>query len=166
MGTTTVPPRDWELNPDSKIPRKVQSVPLISATSAILSFLAIKLYWLWWSYLPQPRTPYEATTLYFAGPALLFWVSFCLSFMWFGMNAAGESEFKNPLPLLRSYAWAVLGIPAGSVLFNEALTTPRGFITKTCYLIAGSALLTETVVLVHLIQARKPAAGNFATGRS
>ncbi len=163
LGTTTVPPRDWDFNPDSKLPNKAQSVFVVSATSAVLSFVAVQFYWFAWSHMPPARTPFEANLLYLVGPALLFLISYSLSFLWFGLTARGDSEVKNPTARLVSCAWAVLGIPAGSVLFNEALTTPRGFITKVCYLIAGSALLAESVVLVRLVQTGKSANRRLAT---
>ncbi len=162
MGTTTVPPHSWELNPDANLPQKTQSVLVIAVTSAVLSFLAIEFYWSLWSHMPRPpRTPFEASFFYIVGPVVLFLNAYGLSFLWFGMSATGAAPGQNPMPLLRAYAWAVLGIAAGSVLFNEALTTPRGLATKLCYMIAGSALLAESVVLVHLIQTRKSATGQL-----
>ena len=163
MGTTTVPPRYGELNPDAKLPNKAQSVFVISATSAVLSFVAIQFYWSVWSHMPSARTPFEANLFYLVGPVLLFLFSYSLSFMWFGLTARSDFDPKNTIPHLVSCAWAVLGIPAGSVLFNEALTTPRGFITKICYLIAGSALLAESVVLLRLLQTGKSTARTIAT---
>jgi hypothetical protein len=154
LGTTTVPPQDWEFNPDSNVPKKAQSVLAISLTSTILSFIAIPFYWYALSHLPEPRTPFETRFVYVIGPAMLFSVSYSLAFLWFGLVAtANESEFKNPIPRLLSCAWAILGIPAGSVLFNEALATPRGFITKLCYLFAGCALLAESVIVIRLTEA-------------
>src|ERR1700730_13062782 len=141
LGTIALPPRNGELNPDSKLPNNAQSVLVVSVTCAVLSFLPIQFYWSVWSHMPPERIPFEANFFYLAGPVLLFLFSYSLSFMWFGLTGRSDSGFKNPVPHLVSCAWAVLGIPAGSVLFNEALTTPRGFITKICYLIAGSALL-------------------------
>ena len=158
MGTTTVPPHSWGLDPDAKLPQKTQSVLVIAVISAVLCFLAIEFYW---SLLPRPRTPFEASFFCIVGPVVLFLDAYGLSFLWFGMSATGAAPFRNPMPLLRAYAWAVLGIAAGSVLFNEALTTPRGLVTKLCYVIAGSALLAESVVLVHLIQTRKSTTGQL-----
>jgi hypothetical protein len=163
LGTITIPPGYDELNPDSKLPHKAQSVLVVSVTSAVLSFLPIQFYWSVWSHMPPERTPLETNFFYLAGPALLFLFSYSLSFMWFGLTGRSDSGFKNPVPHLVSCAWAVLGIPAGSVLFNEALTTPRGFITKICYLIAGSALLAESVVLLRLLQTGKSMARTIPT---
>ena len=165
MGTTTVPPEGWQLNPDSKLPQKAQSVLAITVTCSILSFVPIPFYWYVWDHLHEPHTAFEASFLYVAGPVVLFWVSYCFGFFWFASNTAGQPGFKSPGPLLISYAWAVLGIPAGSVLFNEALTTPRGTITKIFYLLAGCALVAESVVLVRLVEVGKANAGKFATGR-
>jgi len=80
VGTTTVPPQDWEFNPDSKLPKKGQSVLVVSVTSTILSFLAVPYYWYTWRHVP-PRTTFEANFLYVIGPAVLFSVSYALAFL-------------------------------------------------------------------------------------
>src|ERR1700733_10755085 len=95
LGTITVPPGYGELNPDSKLPNKSQSVFAISATSAVLSFLPIQFYWSVWSHMPPERAPFYAHFFYLAGPALFFLLSYSLSFMWFGLTTRSDFDPKN-----------------------------------------------------------------------